>query len=248
LVLFVFIIEAWGFVLSVLRAEKVRRLSLGVSVLDDVFSGFELGDFVVFYGDAVSFISFVLCVRAELSPEKGGLGSSVAFVDGGNSFNPFLTAEIARSYGLDSRTALEKIYVSRAFTAYQLSSLILEELESFLNRKKARLLVVSDITSLFFDRDIPKTEAKDLFMKICGKLSEVAAKKQTIVAASYLPERRSRRGLFFEAVLFGRSNVLVRLKKAGNILSFILQAHPRFKQFTIDFPTDYTTLTVFMEV
>jgi len=234
--------------LSVLSAEKVRQLSLGVSVLDDVFPGFQLGDFAVFYGDHVSFMSFALCVRCELPADKGGLGSSIIFVDGGNSFNPYFVAEIARGYGLDPRTALENICVSRAFTAYQLSSLILEELERFLNKKKAKLLVVSDITSLFFDRDIPKTEAKDLFMKVCSKLSEIAERKPVIVITSYYPERRSRQGLFLEAVLFGKSNVLLRFKKRGGVLSFILEDHPRIRNFSMDFPTDYTQLTAFMEV
>lgn len=234
--------------MSVLSAEKIRRLSLGVSLLDDIFPGFEIGDFAVLYGDNVSFISFLLCVRSQISPEKGGLNSSVIFVDGGNSFSPYLVAELARSYGLDSRTVLEKIYVSRAFTAYQLSSLIMEKLESFLKSKKAKLLIVSDISSLFFDKDIPKTEAKDLFMKICTKLSEIAANKQTIVIASYFPERKSKRGLFFEAVLFGRSNILVRFQRKGKVVSFILEDHPRVKPFSIDFPTDHASLTDFMEV
>jgi len=235
--------------LSVLSAKKVRRLSLGVPVLDDVFQGFEFGDFVVLHGHAVSFITFVLSVRCQLPPNKGGLGSSVVFVDGGNSFNPYLVAEIARGNGLDSRAVLEKIYVSRAFTAYQLSSLILENLEPFLNRKKSKLLVVSHITSLFFDRDVHKTEAKDLFMKVCVKLSEIAARKKSIVVASYFPGRRFKRGVFFEAVLYGRSNVLVRFRKRGEILSFVLEDHPRVKQFSMDLPTtDYAPLTAFTGV
>lgn len=234
--------------MSVLSAERVRRLSLGVQVLDDIFPGFEAGDFVVLYEDRVSFMSSTLCVRCMIPPDKDGLGSSVVFVDGGNLFSPYSLAEIARNHGLDSRKILERIYVSRAFTAYQFSSLILEKLETFLNSKRARLLVVSDITSLFFDRDIPKIEAKDLFMKVCAKLSEIAAKKQAVVLVTYFPERRSKRGLFFEAVLFGRSNVLVRLKRKGKILSFVLEDHPRVKPFSIDFPTDDVQLTAFMEV
>jgi len=235
-------------VLSVLSAERIRPLSLGVSVLDDIFPGFEAGDFVVMYGDSVSFMSFALCVCCMMPPDKGGLGSSVVFVDGGNSFSPYLVAEIARNHGLDSRRVLERVYVSRAFTAYQFSSLILEKLEPFLNGKRAKLLVVSDITSLFFDKDIPKTEAKDLFMKVCAKLSDIAAKKQTIVLSTYYPERRSKRGLFFEAVLFGRSNVVVKFERRGKTLSFALQDHPRIKPFSIDFPSDEVPLTNYMEV
>ena len=235
-------------ILPVLSAERVRRLSLGVSVMDEVFPGFEPGDFVVLYGADASLVSFVLCVRGMLPPEKGGLGSSVVFVDGGNSFNPYLVADIARGLGLNSRKALERIYVSRAFTAYQLSSLILEKLEPFLGRKRSRLLVVSDIASLFFDRDIPKIEAKELFIKVCTRLSEMATKKRIIVLATYHPVRRSKRGLFFEAVLFGRSNVVVKLERRGETLRFVLQDHPKINPFTMDFPCDDVSLTDYMEV
>ncbi len=53
--------------MSVLSTEKVSRLSLGVSVLDDVFPGFELGDFVVLQGHGVLPMVFVLAIRCQLA-------------------------------------------------------------------------------------------------------------------------------------------------------------------------------------
>jgi hypothetical protein len=234
--------------MSFLSTHKLRHLSLDFSTLDAVFPGFGLGDFAILHGNAASYTCFLLSIRAQLPPEQGGLSSSIAFVDGGNMFNPYLVAEIARSYGLDSREALEKIYVSRAFTAYQLSSLILEKLDSALKRNRFGLLIVSDITSLFLDRDVPKTEAKEFFMKVCAKLSEIAARKQTIVVASYIPETRSMHGLFFEAMLFGKCNVLVRIKKTGEIFAFTLEDHPHIQPFSMDFTVDNGSLTSFMEM
>jgi RecA/RadA recombinase len=234
--------------LSVLSAERVRRLSLGVPVVDEVFPGFENGDFVVLYGDDALLMSFVLCVRCVLPRDMGGLGSRAVFVDGGNSFSPYLIGDVARGYGFDPRVVLDRIYVSRAFTAYQFSALVLEKLEPFVNAKRAGLILVSDIASLFLDRDIPKTEAKDLFVKVCAKLSDIANNKNCIVLATYRPEKRSKLGLFFEAVLFGRSNVLVKFERRGKTLSFVLQDHPRLKPFRVDFPSEDVPLTSFMEV
>jgi hypothetical protein len=237
-----------GLGLSVLSAERVRRLSLGVPVVDKVFPGFENGDFVVLYGDDALLMSFVLCVRCVLPQDLGGLGSYAVFVDGGNSFSPYLIGDVARGYGFDPRVVLDRIYVSRAFTAYQFSALVLEKLEPFVNVKRAGLILVSDIGSLFLDRDIPKTEAKDLFVKVCAKLSDIANNENCIVLATYRPERRSKLGLFFEAVLFGRSNVLVKFERRGKTLSFVLQDHPRLKPFRVDFPSEDVPLTSFMEV
>jgi len=233
--------------MSILSTKKLRRLSLGFPTLDDVFPGFELGDFAVLRGNAASFMSFVLSVRSQLPLEHGGLGSSTVFVDGGNLFSPYSIAEIARGCGLDYQAVLDKVYVSRAFTVYQLSSLILEKLCSVLRKTKARLLIVSDITSLFLDRDVSKAEARELFMKVCSKLAQIASEEQAIVAVSYFPRRRSRQGLFFEAVLFGKCTVLIRLKGKGKVFTFILEDHPRIEPFSMEFTVDHAPSITFVE-
>jgi hypothetical protein len=167
------------------------------------------------------------------------------FVDGGNSFSPYEVAETARDHGLDCKAVLEHVYVSRAFTAYQLSSLILEKLYSVLKKTRAKLLIISDITSLFLDRDMPKTEGRELFMKVCSKLSAIASEKQAIVVASYFPAERSRQSVFFEAVLFGKSDILIRLKRRGQVLSVALEDHPRIRPFSMDFTANQASSRVF---
>jgi hypothetical protein len=231
--------------MSILSSNKLRPLSLGFPTLDDVFPGFEPGDFTVLQGNVASSMIFTLSVRAQLPRENGGLDSSTVFVDGGNSFSPYEVAENARDYGLDCKAALERVYVSRAFTAYQLSSLILEKLRSVLRKTRARLLVVSDVASLFLDRDIPKTEGRELFMKVCSKLSEIASEKRVIVVASYFPERQSRQGMFFEAVLFGKADVLVKLRRKGQVLTVALEDHPSIRPFSMDFTADQPVTRVF---
>jgi len=225
--------------MSILASKTVRLLSLGFPVLDDVFLGFGPGDFAVLCGNAASFVSFLLLVRSQFPSECGGLDSPAIFVDGGNSFDPYMIADIARGYGLDAREVLEKIQVSRAFTAYQLSSLILEKTCSALRKNMIRLLVVSNISTLFFDRDIPKTEAGELFMRVCSKLSRIASDAETVVVATYSPETLSRQGLFFDAVLFGICNVSVRLRRRGDGLGFALEDHPRIKPFSMDLALEH---------
>jgi hypothetical protein len=106
-------------------------------------------------------------------------------------------------------------------------------------------LIISDITSLFLDRDIPKTEGRELFMKVCSKLSAMASEKQAIVVASYFPEERSRQSVFFEAVLFGKSDILIKLKRRGQVLSVALEDHPRIRPFSMDFTADQSSSRVF---
>jgi hypothetical protein len=52
------------------------------------------------------------------------LNRDAVFMDGGNSFNPYSLSRIVKSLGAESRKVLSRIHVARAFTAYQMESLI----------------------------------------------------------------------------------------------------------------------------
>ena len=238
----------WCVGLPVLSPETVARLPLGLPLVDDVFPGFEPGDFAVIHGVSSNLVLFELCVRCQLPPAKGGLNSSAVFVDGGNIFNPYVVAEIARGYGLNPKEILRRIFISRAFTAYQFSSLILERLENAIRKFRSKLVTVSDISGLFLDRDVPKTEAQDLFMKVCGKLENIANERKAIVVASYGRRRGSSRSLFLETVLYGRASTVLSFKQSRGVLKFSLESHPRLKPFTVELRGNETRLTDFMEV
>ena len=169
------------------------------------------------------------------------------FVDGGSPFNPYLVAELARSYGVDARATLQNIYVSRAFTAYQLSTLILNDLEKFQARKHAKTVIVSDIASLYLDRDVPKGDAERMFRMVCGKLSEVAGRR-AIVVATYFPTMRCERALLLEALLFGCANSVLRFDSSGSVVRFCLERHPELPPFSLEFSTVYPTMMEYVEV
>jgi predicted ATP-dependent serine protease len=236
-------------VLKRLFAFRVPQLSFGLENIDELFPGFVSGDFAVLYGlPTCLYLSFLLSVRCQLSRKRGGLDSSVIFIDGGNSFDVYTTSSIAQQYGLDPKQVLEKIYISRAFTAYQLTSLILEKLKEAFSSFKSKLVIVSDIISLYLDRDVPKTEAVDVFHKLTNYLSKFARENKVIVVATHFLRFRSVRSMFFESVLFGRADVLIRVKDSRGVLRFVLEKHPRYGLGEVEFPFDRVTLERFMEV
>jgi len=86
-----------------------------------------MGEFAVLHGHPfIKTLSFLLSVRCQLPTNEGGLNSTTIYLDGGNTFDPYNISAMAQQYGLDPRTAFERIFVSRAFTAYQLSSLVFD--------------------------------------------------------------------------------------------------------------------------
>ena len=235
-------------VVTALRRKSHRVLSLAIPKIDDAFPGFERGDFAVLSGHPVcKTLTFLLCVRGQLPFKEGGLNSLVTFVDGGNTFDPYAVSAVAREYGLEPKSVLENIFISRVFTAYQLSALVFEKLEDTLKRYRSKVVIVSDITGLFFDRDVPKKEGREVFMKMTGYLSELASKRKAIIVASCFPRHYSSRSTFLESALFGRATTLIKLKELRGVLKFVLEDHSDLKPFTVDFPSSAVTMDMFME-
>ena len=227
-------------------------LSSGIKGVDSLIGGLPSGSFTVLYGSPTCLtFSFIASVKAQLPEEFGGLKSNVVFIDGGNDFNPYAISYICQLLELDPKEVLDKIYISRAFTAYQLTSLIFERLEKAIDDYKAKLVVVSDIIRLFLDRDIPRTEAMDVFPKLSWLLRNISREKQVAILAAHLPIRRGRKAVFLEASLFGAADNLIRLEEENGFLRVFLEKHPFRKLGSVEINWNHgngCTLEKFLEV
>ncbi len=151
--------------------------SLNMPGVDELFPGFAPGDFAVLYGSpSVISLTSLLCIRAQLPPQLGGLGSNVVFIDGGNTFRLYNITRLAKLHQINPRQTLEHLFISRAFTAYQLTSLILDKLEETVQTYNAKLVVISDIAGFFLDNDIPNEEAQRVYSQIISYLSKLCKK------------------------------------------------------------------------
>ena len=199
-----------------------NQLPFGIPLLDQKLAAVQAGKFTVFYGSPYCIsLSLLLSVRCQLPPEEGGFGSSVIFVDGGNTFNPYSVSSTARKYNLNPRSALQHIFISRVFTAYQLTSLVVEKLNQALRDFESRLVVISDMTSLFLDRDIPKTEAKLMFNKLTLHLFELASKKKLAVLATHIPRFDQDLALESADGAVARADILTKLEEDNQFLKFV---------------------------
>ena len=224
-------------------------LSLSMRNINQLFPGFNVGDFAVLYGSpSVLSLSSLLCVRAQLPNQLGGLGSDVVFVDGGNTFRLYQVARLAQLHQLNPREVLERIYISRAFTAYQMTALIMEKLKETVKKYDAKLVIISDIAGLFLDKDIPDEEAHRIFSQVNAYLSTFAKENQLILIATYPPHQDTRRNNFLHTLTCGRANVVVSLRQTKYDRELVLEKHPRYVLGSAEFPSENLTLTEFMEV
>lgn len=223
-------------------------LLLNMRNINQLFPGFAMGDFAVVYGSpSVLSLSSLLCVRAQLPTQLGGLGSDVVFVDGGNTFRLYQVARLAQLHQLNPQEVLMRIYISRAFTAYQMTALIMEKLKETVKRYDAKLVVISDIAGFFLDKDIPDEETRRIFSQVTAYLSTFAEENQLVLIATCPPHQDSRRNRFLQTVTCGRANVVVSVRQTRRGREFVLEKHPRYVLGSAEFPSENLTLTEFME-
>jgi RecA/RadA recombinase len=224
------------------------RVSLNIRNVDELFPGFETGEFTVLHGsESVLPLSLLLCVRAQLPVQLGGLGANVVFVDGGNTFQLYQVTHLAQLHQLNPRSVLERIYISRAFTAYQMTSLTMGKMEEAAKRTGAKLVIISDIGGLFLDKDIPDEEARRVFSQVTAYLSTFAQKNHLALVATYFPRKASRRNFYLNTLTCGRASVVASLKQSRHGRRFVLEKHPRLVLGYAEFPSENLTLKDFME-
>lgn len=222
------------------------RLSLNVRNVNELFPGFSIGDFAVVHGSAsVSFLTSLLCVRAQFPPQVGGLGSSVVFIDGGNTFRLYRIARLAQLHQINPQRTLERIFISRAFTAYQMTDLITEKLTAIIRRSNAKLVIISDLAGMFLDKNIQEEEARSVYRQVTAYLSNFVKENQLVLIATCPPHQNIPRSQLLQAATYEKANVIIALKQTKHKREFILEKHHNLPLGTVEFPSEHLTLENF---
>lgn len=154
-------------------ASQIPRLTLDIAKIDPALHFFSLHQKVALVGYDVQKLIERMIVRAQLPHKYGGLDSSVILIDAGNSSDPYLCVNFARQYGLDVKKTLSKIISARAFTIYQLESLILH-LPNVIKKYNAKCVVISDLLEMFVnDPYLDKNGAQRLLGSILQSISKL---------------------------------------------------------------------------
>ena len=167
-----------------------HRLSFGIDSIDRLLTLTE-GDRVCIIGDGAHANIFVtrLCVRALMPSRHGGFESpAIVFIDAGNSFAAYQCGKFARQYGLDIRSVLERIKISRPFTPHQLAGLIIRELPSAVQRVSAEVVVISDLLKMLVqDPQVDKEEARWLLKEILRSIRMRMLAHAAVVLSLHTP-------------------------------------------------------------
>lgn len=228
------------------KPQTTQKFTFNTLEVDYLFPGFTPGEFAVIYGSpSVTQLASLLCVRAQLPTQLGGLSSNVIYIDSGETFTPENITRFAQLNHINAQIARQRILNFSAFTPYQLTSFIMDKLEEKIQACNAKLVVVSDIASLFLDSSITKEEAQKAYSQIISYLVYLAEKHQIIIVATYPAHEGSVRNIALKEMTLSKANTVLSYFKAPYTAELNLEKHPTYILGTAEPPTENMSLTNF---
>jgi len=174
----------------------------GIKELDDILGGFKSGEITFIDGDSnlISSIPNQICVNT-----YSMLHSNVVYIDGGICADPYKISNYARKMEMNQKEVLEHIFISRAFTVYQLATLIQDRLEPTITRYKPLTLIIGRFPTLYLDSDVPPKEAQTLLRSNLHKIRELTTKYDLVTIFTNLEKKmlsnpRNARGIVYDGV------------------------------------------------
>ena len=130
---------------------------------------------VLFWGERAGEIS------SYVAGWLAGKGRAVVVLDGANCFDPYTVSSLARKAWIPPEKLLKSIRIARAFTCYQMATLMGEQLTSLLRqegatelRQKPWVILLGPLTT-FLDEDVSEREVRPLFERSLRKIEGVAS-------------------------------------------------------------------------
>ncbi len=119
------------------------------------------GKVCLLYGDDSAFLVSLL-----MAAQAMARGASLAVVDGGNQFNVHLLSRFARERGINPDDFLQRIFISRGFTCYQMEAAITQKLPAFLQKIQSGSALIFGLLDTFYDEQAPLREVQQILGRL----------------------------------------------------------------------------------
>jgi hypothetical protein len=162
----------------------------------DILPVLKTGKLIVLYApDAARTESMTLI--AEL-----GLRGAVTIMDGGNRYQPYQVATLLRRKTVDISTAANRLFSRRAFTCYEMNTL-LGSTPSLLQP-----YVILDLLNTFYDDHVPSREARRLLDTCLDQIQRLLLSGPVVVTLA--PPLAEERGFLLEQICRKADEVLIK--------------------------------------
>jgi hypothetical protein len=162
----------------------------------DILPALKTGKLIVLYTpDAACAESMTLI--AEL-----GLRGAVTIMDGGNRYRPYQVATLLRRKTMDISTVANRLFSRRAFTCYEMNSLLCST--PALNQP----YLILDLLNTFHDDHVPIREAYRLLKSCLGQIQRLVLAGPVVVTLA--PLSVEERGFLLEEVCKQADEIVVK--------------------------------------
>lgn len=139
------------------------------------------GKIFMLYGDPVVFrFSLVLASRMLLH------NVPIAVIDGCNRFDAHSIARYARERGVSSDAVLNRIFVSRGFTCYQMEAAVNDRLFPFIRSIGGHVALIFGLLDTFYDEQVHLREVRAILHRIVDRLHEMKSEGISLLLTSRL--------------------------------------------------------------
>ena len=163
------------------------------------------GKIGLLYGDS-SIYPTTTIVASEIIRRNG----RVVFVDAANRVDPYYLARLARYQNIDPNIVLNKAYVARAFTFYQVDVTITDGLLEFIQSVHASSVIVLGLLDLIDDEQVPVRDVYDILQRVQATFKILAANGISTLMVSKVPhfQLQDRNSLF--SILQQNADIIYR--------------------------------------
>ena len=123
----------------------------------------------------------VLRLSLRGATDRALAGEPVVYLDGAQSFDPFVIGRLARVGRQQPRTILGRIHVARAFSGYQMERLMSNCLAGAMERYQARAAVISGLCDMLNDDMIADREIVRLSDRILESIRQLRGQGHSLL-------------------------------------------------------------------
>jgi hypothetical protein len=191
----------------------------GIPELDALLGGFKAGETTLVDGNSslIAELPSRLCVNTYRT-----FHTETIYIDAGMRADPYRIARYARMLELNQQEVLENIVISRAFTVYQLSTLLRDLLEPLIQKRSPRTLIIGMLPALYLDPDISSHEAQTLLAGDLQKIQELTTRYNLITIGTNLDAMPLTPSKGLGKTLYDSASEILQMKQFDHTTSLAL--------------------------
>ena len=206
-----------------------RMVQTGIKAVDSLLGGgLETGLMHLFYGDRSLHNDLLrIAVQVQLPKKRKGINSPVIIVDSANIIKIDKLTDYSFEIGLEPEEVMDNIHISRAFNSSQTYDLVMNQLEQFLNRVPARLLIIAGLPDLYIKEGVTGDGLQQL-SHMASRLMTLTLKRDIVTLVSAPSSDRNRELPAGGKTLSSCAQIHVHVTESKSYFKYTLAKHPQY--------------------